>query len=67
MRTQVAAKTAIATCTDRAGCRFVQNDCYCSCRGFGKTSVEDGDEAEACDCFCGGGAPVACVPDVGGG
>jgi hypothetical protein len=47
-------------CTDRPGCRFAGGDCYCSCRGFGRTTVEDGEEALECDCFCGGGEPPAC-------
>lgn len=52
-------------CTRRAGCSYQQPRCHCRCRGYGRTTVLDGDEAEDCDCECGGGLPPACVPGDG--
>lgn len=48
-------------CTARAACKFVPATCYCHCRGYGKTKVED-THGPACKCDCGGDAPPACVP-----
>ncbi len=49
-------------CADRVGCEWSSGSCYCACRGSGRTAVEDGEEAEACDCECGGGPPSGCRP-----
>ncbi len=67
LRTRAEAEAATLACTDRVGCRFVEAECYCTCRGYGMTTVEDGAEAEDCDCYCGGGSPPACVSESGGG
>jgi hypothetical protein len=47
-------------CDDRDGCAWADGRCYCACRGSGRTEVEDGPEAEPCDCECGGGPPAGC-------
>ncbi len=51
---------AIRSCTSRAACEYEAGDCYCAARGYGRTVVEDGPEAEEWLCFCSGGAPPAC-------
>lgn len=48
-------------CQERPGCEFVASECYCACRGYGRTTVEDGEEATPCSCVCAGGPPVRCV------
>jgi hypothetical protein len=53
-------QTGNLSCTEIDGCEAVFGDCYCSCRGYGQTTVEDGEEAEECNCACGGGTPPAC-------
>lgn len=55
------AEASRRACTDRPGCVLRQSDCYCDCQGYGRTKLEDGPEADTCDCYCAGGAPVACV------
>ncbi len=47
-------------CRSRPGCSVVADNCYCHCRGYGRTAVEDGAEAQQCLCECAGGAPAAC-------
>jgi hypothetical protein len=54
------AGAAERVCTDRPGCAFSTGDCYCACKGYGRTSVEDGEEAPGCLCYCAGGAPPTC-------
>ena len=49
-------------CDDRAGCSWTDGQCYCACRGSGRAAVEDGPEADPCDCECGGGPPPGCQP-----
>lgn len=49
-------------CEDRTGCAWTGGGCYCHCRGYGRTAVPDGDEAEDCDCECSGGPPPRCGP-----
>ena len=61
LTSQAAADAAIALCTDRPGCTYRASDRYCRGNGYGRTAAEDGSEAEMCNCFCGGGAPPACV------
>lgn len=56
------AEEAERDCTERPGCVVSRGDCYCTCRGFGTTTVEDGEEARDCDCYCGGGEPPTCQP-----
>lgn len=60
-----AADLSAKLCTDRPGCVFQSNDCYCDCRGYGKTATDDGVEAPPCLCFCAGGAPDRCEPGQG--
>ena len=55
-----ASKAQQAACNARPGCGFVDGGCYCRCRGMGETAVPDGDEAEPCNCECGGGPPPTC-------
>lgn len=55
------AEVSMKACTDRPGCTLRKSECYCACRGYGRAGIEDGAEAEECDCYCAGGAPVACV------
>ena len=50
-------------CSARPQCAFREAMCYCPCRGFGRTEVMDGEEAENCPCACGGGAPPQCFED----
>lgn len=49
-------------CDDRDGCAWADGHCYCACRGSGRTLVEDGPEADPCDCECAGGPPPGCQP-----
>lgn len=49
-----------AGCERRAGCRFEPSSCYCPCKGYGRTTLEDA-TGEACKCECGGGKPAMCV------
>ena len=49
------------TCQEVEGCTMVTGECYCGCRGGGRTSVPDGDEAAECDCACGGEEPPRCI------
>ena len=56
-----------AACRTRPGCVFDPGVCYCHCRGYGRTSVEDGPEAEPCNCGCAGGPPPRCRATGGGG
>ncbi|MCB9597297.1 MAG: hypothetical protein H6719_31520 [Sandaracinaceae bacterium] len=49
-------------CDARTGCSWRDASCYCACRGSGRTAVEDGPEAEPCDCDCAGGPPPGCTP-----
>lgn len=49
-----------AGCEKRARCRFEPSSCYCPCKGYGKTTVED-TTGESCKCECGGGKPPSCV------
>lgn len=51
-----------AGCEKRAGCRFDPGSCYCPCKGYGKTTVEDR-AGESCKCECGGGPPPTCVAE----
>ena len=64
---QAEAEVSMKACTDRPGCSLRKSDCYCRCRGAGRTTIEDGAEADDCDCYCAGGAPVACVSTSAGG
>ena len=48
-------------CSNSKGCKLLESDCYCKCRGYGRTKVEDGWEAEDCSCACSGGPPRRCV------
>src|SRR5580765_3833900 len=48
-------------CTARKGCEFKPGNCYCECRNYGSTPVQDGDEAPNCNCYCAGGDPPQCV------
>jgi hypothetical protein len=52
----------IDACRAIEGCMPDDGECYCGCRGYGRTSFEDGDEAEDCLCACGGGEPPSCQP-----
>ncbi len=54
------ADQAIAACTSQAGCRYEPAECYCRCKGYGRTTVPDGAEAPACRCYCAGGRPPSC-------
>lgn len=47
-------------CEKRPNCRWVPGTCYCPCKGYGRTNVEDR-FAQPCKCECGGGKPPACV------
>ena len=49
-------------CDDSIGCTAVGGECYCSCKGYGETSVPDGEDVEDCNCMCSGGEPPSCVP-----
>lgn len=53
--------TASEACTRRAGCRYEKAGCYCQCRGYGQTTVEDGPETDQCLCACARGEPPRCV------
>ena len=48
-------------CQEVEGCTMVVGECYCGCKGYGRTSVPDGDETEDCNCACGGEDPPGCV------
>lgn len=62
---RAAAAQARSSCLERPGCQVTDNDCYCQCRGMGRTTLEDGEELARCDCFCAGGAPPSCVSEDG--
>jgi hypothetical protein len=49
------------SCTARSGCRFDVAMCFCACKGYGRTKIEDR-SGEDCKCGCGGGKPSMCVP-----
>ncbi len=59
--TQALADEAILACTSREGCVYTASECYCACKGYGRTSVEDGAEAQGCLCYCASGPPPSCV------
>ena len=48
-------------CQEVEGCTLITGECYCGCRGYGRTSVPDGDEAGDCNCACGEEEPPGCV------
>lgn len=50
-----------AACTRRAGCEYKPASCYCPCKGYGKTTVDDGPDTPSCKCDCAGNLPPACV------
>ncbi len=50
-------------CDARPQCFFRDAMCYCACRGFGRTEVMDGEEAEECLCACADGSPPYCFED----
>ncbi len=49
-----------ATCESRPGCTLDNGGCYCHCKGYGRTAVEDKDDLPACSCVCAGGPPPRC-------
>ena len=48
-------------CQEVEGCTPVDGECYCGCKGYGRTSVPDGDEAADCLCACGEEEPPGCI------
>ncbi len=52
-------------CSDTLGCVYDPGNCFCDCKGYGKTAVPD-HKAPDCLCACSGGPPQICraiVPD----
>jgi hypothetical protein len=57
------AQDDVDACRAMDGCRPLDGNCYCPCRGAGRTAVEDGSEADDCNCACGDGDPPTCGPN----
>ena len=53
--------THFATQCRSRGCTYTDAACYCACRGYGRTTVEDGSESERCLCECAYGEPARCT------
>jgi hypothetical protein len=53
-------QTDEAACNARKGCKFEPATCFCACRGYGRTKIED-KSGPNCKCVCGGGKPSMCV------
>jgi len=47
-------------CARSGSCRLATGHCFCPCRGYGRTLVEDA-HGKDCSCFCSGGPPTICV------
>ena len=52
----------LTDCENIEGCMITSEDCYCGCKGYGETSVPDGEDTMECNCMCSGGEPPSCVP-----
>ena len=50
-------------CESIEGCIATDGECYCGCKGYGETTIPDGEDAEDCTCMCSGGPPPSCIPE----